>query len=618
MTRLTRDSTQPTHDSTPLSHRAAPLTRIEHLSITFPGRERPAVDDLSLEVHAGECVALVGESGSGKSLTARALLGLVPATASLRGTVFLGEDHAPPNGHPSWAALRGVRAALVPQDALGGLDPLRRLEHEVGDALRLHRILPRGEARRARTIDALAAAGMPTPEQQLRRRSDELSGGLRQRALVASALIAEPELIVADEPTTALDAGHRVRVLEELRRRVDSGAGALLVSHDLASVRDFADRVLVMRDGRIVEAGDPRTVFASPQHAFTRELIAASPAGKPRGSSLLAVGADAASSADTSSADTSSADTSSADRSSTNHPPEDSSSEAPLTMSSLTTAVSHRPPTSTVDARQDRDHVTTPRLQLRGIGAGFGQGTARKAVLQEVSLQVFPGETVGLVGESGSGKTTLIRVALGLHSQHRGEVLIDGVDRSSAERRTKQLMRRRIALVPQDPLDSFPRGISGQRLLEDTLRAAAVPKRQRAQRAAALAKEVGLAPAQLAQAAATLSGGQRQRLAIARALAREPELLLLDEPVSALDVTVQARVLDLLDELQRRRGTAYLFVSHDADVIAHMSDRVLRLEGGRITGKAADAPMADAEGAPTADIGTIADAPTAHDAPAER
>ena len=603
MTRLTRDPTQLTHDSTPLSHRAAPLARIEHLSITFPGRDRPAVDNLSLEVRAGECVALVGESGSGKSLTARALLGLVPTTASLRGTVFLGEDHAPPNGHPSWAALRGVRAALVPQDALGGLDPLRRLEQEVGDALRLHRILPRGEARRARTIDALAAAGMPTPEQQLRRRSDELSGGLRQRALVASALIAEPELIVADEPTTALDAGHRVRVLEELRRRVDSGAGALLVSHDLASVHDFADRVLVMRDGRIVEAGEPRTVFASPEHAFTRELIAASPAGKPRGSSLLAIGADAASSAD---------------RSSTNHPSADSSSEAPLTTSSLTTAVSHRPPRSTVDARKDHDHFTTPRLELRGIEAGFGQGATRKIVLQDASLRVCPGETVGLVGESGSGKTTLIRVALGLQAQHRGEVLIDGVDRSSAERKTKQFMRRRIALVPQDPLDSFPRGISGQRLLEDALRAAAVPKRARTHRATTLAEEVGLAPAQLAQAAATLSGGQRQRLAIARALAREPELLLLDEPVSALDVTVQARVLNLLDELQRRRGTAYLFVSHDADVIAHMSDRVLHLEGGRITGEAADAPMADAGGTPHADIGAIADAPAADDAASER
>ncbi len=532
---LTRDSTRPNLGS-------VPLARIEHLSVTFPGRERPAVDNLSLEVQAGECVALVGESGSGKSLTARALLGLVPAAASLRGTVFIGQDHAPPSGHPSWTAIRGVRAALVPQDALGGLDPLRLLEHEVGDALRLHRIVPRGEARRVRIIDALAAAGMPAPEHQLRRRSDELSGGLRQRALVASALIAEPELIVADEPTTALDAGHRVRVLEELRRRVDSGAGALLVSHDLASVRDFADRVLVMQAGRVIEQGTPSAVFASPQHPFTRELIAASPRGKVRGSRLLASGSATASS----------------------------------TASSPTLSP-----------------VRSPRLELRGIGAGFGQGATGKLVLQGASLQVFPGETVGLVGESGSGKTTLIRVALGLHSQHQGEVLIDGIDRSSAGRRTRQLMRRRIALVPQDLLDSFPRGISGQRLLEDALRAAAVLRGGRRQRATALAQEVGLEPSQLVQAVATLSGGQRQRLAIARALAREPELLLLDEPVSALDVTVQARVLDLLDELQRRRGTAYLFVSHDADVIAHMSDRVLRLEGGRIVTEAADAATAD-------------------------
>ncbi len=278
MTRLTRDSTQPTHDSTPLSHRAAPLTRIEHLSITFPGRERPAVDDLSLEVHAGECVALVGESGSGKSLTARALLGLVPATASLRGTVFLGEDHAPPNGHPSWAALRGVRSALVPQDALGGLDPLRRLEHEVGDALRLHRILPRGEARRARTIDALAAAGMPTPEQQLRRRSDELSGGLRQRALVASALIAEPELIVADEPTTALDVSIQAQIIGLLKKVCrERGAAVMLITHDMGVIAETCDRVAVMYAGRIAEIGPVHEVINQPAHPYTEGLMAAIP-----------------------------------------------------------------------------------------------------------------------------------------------------------------------------------------------------------------------------------------------------------------------------------------------------------------------------------------------------
>ncbi len=514
-----------------------PLARIEHLSITFAGRKQPAVNEVSLEVRQGECVALVGESGSGKSLTARALLGLVPATAVIRGKILFREDQVPPNGHRSWAGIRGARAALVPQDALGGLDPLRRIEHEVGDALRLHRLVPAGAARRARTIDALAAAGMPTPERQLRRRSDELSGGLRQRALIASALIAEPELIIADEPTTALDAGHRTRVLTEMRRRVDAGAGALLISHDLEGVRGVADRVLVMRDGRIVEQGAPGAVFTSPQHAFTRELVAASPTGKPRGNRLLG------------------------------------------------SAITH------FDRLNERSpgvpgvpcETKGARLELRNVSAGFARGATAKPVLRNVSFEVRAGETVGLVGESGAGKTTLIRVALGLHLQHQGEVLIDGVDRSSANRNTRKLMRRRVAFVPQDPLDSFPRAATGRTILVDALRAAGVARSERRSQATTLADEVGLTRVQLEQAVATLSGGQRQRLAIARALAREPALLLLDEPVSALDVTVQARVLDLLDELQQRRGTAYLFVSHDAAVIEHMSDRVLRLDAGILT-----------------------------------
>ena len=505
-----------------------PLARIEQLRVTFAGHAQAAVDGVSLEVHAGECVVLVGESGSGKSLTARALLGLLPETASVAGTVFFGDSVAPPNGHHSWTELRGRAAALVPQDALGGLDPLRRIEHEVGDALRLHRIVPSGAERRARVVETLTATGMPSPKQQLRRRSDELSGGLRQRALVASALIAEPELIIADEPTTALDAGHRTRVLAELRRRVDAGAGALLISHDLTSVQGFADRVLVMRDGRIIEQGDPSRVFDAPQHAFTRELIVASPGGKPRGTRLLG------------------------------------SSSARLV------------------APVELAETKIARLELRSISAGFARGATTAPVLHDASLEVRSGETVGLVGESGSGKTTLIRVALGLHKQTSGEVLIDGADRSSADRSAQHLMRRRIALVPQDPLDSFPRAATGRKILVDALRAAGAARSARRSLATTLADEVGLSGAQLEQPVATLSGGQRQRLAIARALARKPELLLLDEPVSALDVTVQARVLDLLDELQARHGTAYLFVSHDEDVISHMSDRVLRLEAGRI------------------------------------
>ena len=524
------------------------LARIEDLRISFPDAIASAVDGISFEIRAGEVVALVGESGSGKSLTARALLGLLPDSARSAGRIELPGDidaidaeamtAAPPAPSRAWAAIRGARVALVPQDALGALDPLRRVEHEVGDALRLHG-LAEGAERRERVVAALAAAGMPEPQLQLRRRSDHLSGGLRQRALIASALIAEPRLVVADEPTTALDAGHRGRVLGELRRRARDGCGVLLISHDLASVREVADRVLVMRHGAIVEQGDPDRVFDAPEHPFTRELIAASPAGRARGIRLLDASALAT---------------------------------APATPSSAA------PPA---------------RLRLESVTVSYGRGPERHTVLDTVSLEVAAGETLGLIGESGSGKTTLLRTALGLLQPSSGTVEIDGIDRAAADRRARRELRRRIAFVPQDPLDSFPVGASGDRILRDALRAAGVEARKRRDRAGALADEVGLAASDLARPAATLSGGQRQRLAIARALARDPELLLLDEPVSALDLTVQARILDLLDELQERRGTAYLLVSHDDDVIRHMSDRVLRLHRGTL--QPPERPRAEAE-----------------------
>lgn len=514
------------------------LARVTDLRIGFPGQAAAAVDGVDLTVHAGECVALVGESGSGKSLTARALLGLLPPSAivshaelQLRGRDGL-LSPAPPRGHRAWNALRGAHLALVPQDALGGLDPLRRIEHEVGDALRLHR-LAAGAARRTRVLDALTAAGMPEPERRLRQRADELSGGLRQRALVASALIAAPECIVADEPTTALDAAHRGRVLTELRRRVDAGAGALLITHDLESVRGIADRVLVMRHGRIVESGLPGRVLAAPAHPFTRELLAASPTGKPRGTRLTAATTGAA---------PGSASASGA-----------SGSTAPAPLAA-------------------------PRLELADISVAFGA----RPVLLGVALALAPGETVGLLGASGSGKTTLLRVALGLQAADDGTVRIDGVDRAALPARERRALRRRLAFVPQDPLATFPRGATGTQILADAARAAGVPRAARAQHVTSLAAEVALDRELLQRPAAHLSGGQRQRLAIARALAGGPEALLLDEPVSALDVTVQARVLDLLDEVQARRGTAMLFVSHDVEVIRHMSDRVLRLEEGRI------------------------------------
>lgn len=511
------------------------LARVDELHLSFPGAPGPAVDGISFEIRAGEVVALVGESGSGKSLTARALLGLLPGSARVRGRIGLpgtgdaaAPTAAPPARSRAWTALRGARVALVPQDALGALDPLRRVEHEVGDALRLHR-LASGPEHRERVIAALADAGMPEPHRRVRQRSDELSGGLRQRALIASALIAEPRIIVADEPTTALDAAHRGRVLAELRRRAGAGCGVLLISHDLASVREVADRVLVMRHGAIVERGEPHRVFAHPAHPFTRELIAASPAGRPRGTRLLEAS------------------------------PRPSAPGGPASAA-----------------------AAPARLELSDVTVSYGRGAERRTVLDAVSLRVAAGETLGLVGESGSGKTTLLRAALGLLQPSSGTVEVDGIDRAGADRRTRRELRRRVAFVPQDPLDSFPFGASGELILRDALRAAGVAPRNRRDRAAALADETGLAVAELARPAATLSGGQRQRLAIARALARNPELLLLDEPVSALDLTVQARILDLLDDVQAQRGTAYLLVSHDDDVIRHMSDRVLRLHRGAL------------------------------------
>ncbi len=514
------------------------LARVADLRVQFGGQTAPAVDGVSLEVRSGECVALVGESGSGKSLTARALLGLLPASAAVRSTALEVRRvdgrlaAAPAQGHRDWADVRGRSIGWVPQDALGGLDPLRRIEAEVGDALRLHR-LASGSARRSRVLAALVDAGVPDPGHRMRQRAEELSGGLRQRALVAAALIAEPELIVADEPTTALDAEHRGRLLEALRRRLRGGAGVLLVSHDLTSVRDIADRVLVMREGRIIESGSPAEVLVAPQQAFTRILIAASPAGVPRGVRLLS-----------------------------HAEPGD-----PL------------PPTAPTPTPRTAVTSAAPRLELSTISVRFGQRT----VLHEVALQLFPGETVGLIGPSGVGKSTLLRVALGLQAASSGSVRIDGVDRGTAPGRLRRQLRRRLAFVPQDPLASFPHGATGEAILRDALRAARVPRDQRTARLRELAAEVGLDPLLLQQSAATLSGGQRQRLALARALAGTPAAILFDEPVSALDVTVQARVLDLLDDLQARHGTAYLLVSHDAAVIAHMSDRVLRLQDGQIS-----------------------------------
>ena len=545
---------------TEIPHPRTVAASVRELTVRFAGQDRPAVDRVTLTVRAGEVVALVGESGSGKSLTARALLDLLPRDASAswtERTIVAGSGaaagsaaDAPPPRSSAWDGIRGASASLVPQDALGALDPLRRIEHETGDALRLHRIAS-GAGRRAAVVSALEDAGIPDAESRLAQRSEELSGGLRQRVLLASATIADPRLVIADEPTTALDAEHRGRVLSALRARADRGVGILLITHDLGSVRTVADLVHVMRDGRIIESGAPDDVLGSPQHEFTRELIAAAPERAPRGTRLIDP-----------------APVASEICSGSEHP--DDSIRIPADLRA------HSDRRETVPAQTAASAASV--LALDEVSVSFG----RRPVLHDASLEVPAGETLGLVGPSGSGKTTLLRVALGLLRPDAGDARIAGVSWAGARGRERRALRQSLALVPQDPLASFPRGATGAAILADALRAGGRPQPDRGSRSRALADEVGLSVAELRRSASELSGGQRQRLAIARALARSPQILLLDEPVSALDLTVQARVLDLLDDVQESRGTALLLVSHDRAVIDHMSDRVLRLEQHRI------------------------------------
>lgn len=459
------------------------------LRISFDGAL--VVDDVSFRVSPGECVAIVGESGAGKSLTARALLGLVPAQGAVSvETLTVAGTDATRLSERGWRALRGRRIALVSQDALAALDPLRRVGAEVAEPMVIHD-LARGH-RSERVIELLERVAMPDAARRARAYPHELSGGLRQRALIASALAGEPDVLVADEATTALDATVQARVLALLRQIADAGTAVLFISHDFAAVSQVADRVVVMRGGRIVEEGPVAHVLSAPQDDYTRRLVAA-----------------------------------------TQHTP-----RVARTGEGLLLSVEH------VSKSFDRPAVRDATFRLEG------------------------GRTLGVVGESGSGKTTLARMLVGVEQPDAGEL--------------RWLSPQRVQLVHQNPLGAFDPRWRIDRSLREALQAAGVPRRLRSGRVAELLREVGLDPALARRRPGELSGGQRQRAAIARALAADPQVLVLDEPVSALDPTVRERVLELLARLQQERSLTMVFVSHALDVIAAVSDDVLVMQDGAI------------------------------------
>ncbi|MFJ3407438.1 dipeptide ABC transporter ATP-binding protein [Promicromonospora sp. NPDC090134] len=509
-------------------HTAAPLLRVRGLDVAYG--DTPVVRGVDLDVARGERVAIVGQSGSGKSTVIAALLRLLPGAGRITGgTVELDGEDLATAGESRMRAVRGGRIGLVPQDPGTNLNPAMRLGDQVADALRADG-MP-GPAVRRRVLELLAEAGVPEPERRARQFPHEFSGGMRQRVLIAMALAREPELLLADEPTSALDVTVQRRILDHLVALAEAhGTAMILVTHDLGLAADRADRVIVMLDGRIVEQGTPEQVLRSPQHEYTRRLVAAAPAA------VVAQG------------------------------------EAG--------ALSARADSAAGDSPAGGDVVTVRNLvkeyRVRGRG-----GLLR--AVDDVSFAVPRGGTTALVGESGSGKTTVSRILLGLETPTSGEALVDGKAIAGAGRAERRALRRRVQPVFQDPYASLDPTHTVERVIDEPLRIFGIGDREsRRARVAELLEQVAL-PRDVAQRhPGALSGGQRQRVAIARALAPEPELLVLDEAVSALDVLVQEQILDLLADLQERLGVSYLFISHDLAVVRGIADNVVVLRQGRV------------------------------------
>jgi peptide/nickel transport system ATP-binding protein len=510
---------------------ATPLVEVEDLHVSFRTRHGviDAVRGVSLIIRPGQSVAIVGESGSGKSVSARALVGLVGGDSHVRAA-RLDVDGRDVRDLPErrWRGLRGRRIGFVLQDALVSLNPVRTIGTEIGEALRTHDVVPR-ERVRERTVELLRDVGVPEPELRAAQRPHELSGGLRQRALIASAIAAEPALLIADEPTTALDVTVQAQILALLAERRRTGTGLLLISHDLAVVSQVADHVLVMKDGVIVEQGPTRQVLDDPRHDYTRQLLAAVPVEHARGTRL--------------------------------------------------SPSSHGAKSTQARARTGGEVVLEAQGLLKRFAIGRHQ---RLTAVDDVSLRLHAGETLGIVGESGSGKTTAARLLLGLEHPDAGTVEIDGTGWAERSARSQRELRRRIQVVYQDPLGSFDPRYPVGRIIEEPLRVIGASRPERRDRVLELIAQVGLTGDVLDRRPRELSGGQRQRVAIARALAPRPRVIVCDEPVSALDVSIQAQILDLLADLQADLGVAYVFISHHLGVIYHVSDRVMVMKGGQV------------------------------------
>jgi len=497
-----------------------PLLRVSDLSVAFGGRD--VVKRISFDISAGETLALVGESGSGKSVTALSIMQLLPyppASHPSGSILFEGQEMI---GAPAerLRAMRGDRVAMIFQEPMTSLNPLHTIEKQVNETLILHRNLPR-EAARARTLELLRLVGLQNAENRLGAYPHQLSGGQRQRVMIAMALANEPDLLIADEPTTALDVTIQAQILallKDLQARM--GMALLLITHDLGVVRKMADRVCVMTNGEIVESGAARDVLGTPRHEYTRRLLAAEPKGRraPR------------------------------------------SADAPVLLEGADVKVWF--PIKAGVMRRTVDHV--------------------KAV-DGISITVREGESLGIVGESGSGKTTLGLAILRLQ-RSEGRIAFDGKPIQGLRRKAMRPLRREMQIVFQDPFSSLSPRLSVGQIVEEGLKIHGIggSVAERSALIESALKEVGLEPEMRHRYPHEFSGGQRQRISIARALVLKPRLIVLDEPTSALDMSVQAQIIELLETLQRTHKLTYIFISHDLKVVRALSDDVMVMKDGKV------------------------------------
>ncbi|HEY7987991.1 MAG TPA: ABC transporter ATP-binding protein [Lapillicoccus sp.] len=508
---------------------SVPILAIEGLTVVFGTTrgDQTAVRDVSLTVPAGSTVALVGESGSGKSTTAAAVNRLLPANGRVTaGRVVLDGRDLLTLSEREMRRIRGAGIGLVPQDPMSNLDPLMRIGDQVAEALEVHDVA-NGKAAWARALELLDLVGIPDPQARAAQYPHEFSGGMRQRALIAVGLACRPRLLVADEPTSALDVTVQRRILDTVDAITEElGTSVLLITHDLGLAAERADTVVVMYRGEIVETGPAAHILAEPEHAYTRRLLAAAP-------SLNTVRE-------------------------VRRTPLDSVAVEPLV----------------------RFEGVSKRFALRRRGRGGGDDIL---AVDDVSFDIPRGQTVAIVGESGSGKSTTANLLLGLETPTGGRILVGDQDLTTMSRRETFALRRRVQPVFQNPYASLDPRYTVERSVAEPLKVHRVgtPDTRR-ERVRTLLDQVALDADLGTRLPHELSGGQRQRVAIARALALEPDIVVLDEAVSALDVIVQAQILDLLAELQNRLGLTYLFISHDLAVVRLVSDEVHVMRAGRI------------------------------------